>query len=55
MTYTLYTSLLAGSLFVGMLILLEVGRRIGIEQTARDPDGTLNSVTLASTSIPGDR
>jgi hypothetical protein len=39
MTYTLYTSLLAGSLFVRMLILLEVGRRIGIGQMARDPDG----------------
>jgi len=39
MKYTLYTSLLAGGLFVGMLILLEVGRRIGIRQTARDPDG----------------
>jgi len=29
MAYTLYTSLLAGSLFIGMLILLEVGRRKG--------------------------
>jgi len=39
MTYTLYTSLLAGSLLVGMLILLEVGRRIGMRQMSRDPDG----------------
>ena len=39
MQYTLYTSLLAGSLFVGMLILLEVGRRVGVRQLTRDPDG----------------
>jgi hypothetical protein len=32
MAYTLYTSLLAGSLFVGMVILLEVGRRVGLWQ-----------------------
>ena len=39
MRYTLSTALLAGSLLVGMIILLEVGRRIGLRQIARDPDG----------------
>ncbi len=38
MYHALYASLLAGSLFVGMLILLEVGRRIGVRRLAQDPD-----------------
>jgi hypothetical protein len=39
MNYTLYGFLLAGSLFFGMLILIEVGRRIGIRRLAEDPEG----------------
>jgi len=39
MQYTLYALLLASGLFVGMLIFLEVGRRIGLRQMARDPAG----------------
>ena len=31
--------LLASGLFIGMLILLEAGRRLGIQRRARDPEG----------------
>jgi hypothetical protein len=34
-----YSALFAGSLFLGMLILLAVGRRIGARRLAADPDG----------------
>ena len=40
MTYTVYGLLLAGSLFVGMIILLEVGRRVGIKHMTWDPAWT---------------
>jgi hypothetical protein len=39
MSYTLQISLFALGLFLGMLILLEVGRRIGLRQLAKDPEG----------------
>jgi len=39
MNYTLYGFLLAGSLFFGMLIVIEVGRRIGVRRRAEDPEG----------------
>ncbi len=39
MNYTLYGFLLTGSLFFGMLILIEVGRRIGVRRRAEDPEG----------------
>lgn len=39
MIYTVYGLLLAGGLFVGMIILLEVGRRVGIRHMTRDPAG----------------
>jgi hypothetical protein len=35
----LYGALLAAGLFLGMLTLLEVGRRIGVQRIARDPEG----------------
>src|SRR5262252_8180189 len=34
-----YGALLAVGLFVGMLTLLEVGRRIGVRRLERDPEG----------------
>lgn len=34
-----YAALFAGALFLGMLILLSVGRRIGARRLAADPDG----------------
>ncbi len=39
MNYTLFSLLFVIGLFSGMLILLEVGRRIGVQRIARDPDG----------------
>ena len=40
MSYTIYTALLSLSLFVGMLVLLEAGRRIGVHRLAKDPEGS---------------
>ena len=40
MDYTSFTLLTATTLFVGMLAFLELGRRFGLRQRARDPDGT---------------
>ena len=40
MGWTVETSLLAFGLFIGMLILLDIGRRIGARQLANDPKGT---------------
>ncbi len=39
MTRMFVAALLAAGLFVGMLALLEVGRRVGTKRLARDPDG----------------
>jgi hypothetical protein len=39
MKYTLYALLLALGLFFGMMLLLEVGRRIGIRRRAKDVEG----------------
>ena len=39
MDYALYAALLGLGLFFGMLLLLEVGRRIGVHRLAQDPEG----------------
>src|SRR5580765_7773073 len=39
MDHRIYVSLFALGLFLGMLILLEVGRRIGARRLAEDPEG----------------
>jgi hypothetical protein len=39
MSYTLYGFILTVGLFFGMLILLEVGRRIGVHRLSHDPEG----------------
>jgi hypothetical protein len=39
MEHGLYASLVAAGLFVGMLILLELGRRVGTRRLAQDPAG----------------
>jgi hypothetical protein len=39
MEHGLYVSLFALGLFLGMLMLLEVGRRIGVRRLAEDPEG----------------
>jgi phosphotransferase system glucose/maltose/N-acetylglucosamine-specific IIC component len=39
MDHGIYFSLFAMGLFLGMLVLLEVGRRIGARRLAQDPEG----------------
>lgn len=39
MNHTLYSFLITLGLFLGMLLLLEMGRRIGARQRKQDPDG----------------
>ena len=39
MSYTAFASLVTLALFVGMVLLLEVGRRIGVHRMANDPKG----------------
>jgi hypothetical protein len=39
MNYTAFASLLTLGLFFGMLLLLDIGRRIGLRRIARDPEG----------------
>ncbi len=39
MNYAFSASLFALGLFIGMLILLEIGRRIGVRRIAQDPEG----------------
>lgn len=41
MSFQYTTLLITLSLFVGMLVLLEVGRRLGMRRLASDPDGAL--------------
>jgi hypothetical protein len=44
MDHGIYVSLFALGLFLGMLMLLEVGRRIGVRQLAQDPTGAAAGV-----------
>jgi hypothetical protein len=39
MDFTVFASLMTFGLFVGMLLLLEAGRRIGLRRMAKDPQG----------------
>jgi hypothetical protein len=39
MGHSIYVSLFAVGLFLGMVILLEVGRRIGVRRLVQDPEG----------------
>jgi hypothetical protein len=39
MSYTAFASLITFVLFVGMVALLEIGRRIGVRRRANDPEG----------------
>jgi hypothetical protein len=44
---------LAGSLFVGVLVLLEVGRRLGARRLARDPEGARTGVSAVEGALFG--
>jgi hypothetical protein len=51
MSYARYAALLSLGLFAGMLILLEVGRRIGVHRLAKDPEGVRAGAGAASPGI----
>ena len=49
MSYTLIMTLITLALFVGMLLLLEIGKRVGARRLARDPEGA----QLGTSAIDG--
>lgn len=53
MSFTLALSFAAAGLFFGMLMLFEVGRRIGIARLARDPDGVAKGAGPVETAVFG--
>lgn len=53
MDLALIAALLTACLFVGMLILSEVGRRIGIARLARDPEGLTKGAGAAEAAVFG--
>src|SRR5262245_61086788 len=53
MTHALSSALLSLALFAGMLVLLEVGRRIGARRIAEDPAGAAAGVGTVEGAILG--
>jgi hypothetical protein len=53
MSFTLWTLTFAGVLFVGMLVLLEVGRRIGRQRLAHDAEGARAGLGVVEGSVFG--
>ena len=53
MTLHAFGYILSGGLFVGMLILLEVGRRLGARRLARDPEGARTGVSAVEGALFG--
>ena len=51
MTPTAYGAVFAGGLFLGMLVLLETGRRIGTRRLARDPDGAQKGLGVVDGAV----
>ena len=51
MEHGIFVSLLAVGLFLGMLILAEVGRRIGIRRLAQDPEGAEAGVGVVDGAV----
>jgi hypothetical protein len=51
MKYTLLALLFVFGLFLGMMLLLEVGRRIGIRRRAKDAEGALESFGAVEGSV----
>jgi len=51
MSPTSYGILFAGGLFLGMLLLLELGRRIGNRRLARDPEGARQGVGVVEGAL----
>ncbi len=53
MRFTLLTGLVSGSLFLGMLLLQEVGRRWGRSRAERDPEGTREGLVAVEGAVYG--
>lgn len=51
MNLTYYALLFAGSLFLGMLLLLEAGRRIGARRLLSDPEGARNGLGVVEGAV----
>jgi len=51
MEHGIFASLLAVGLFLGMLILAEVGRRIGMRRLAQDPEGAEAGVGVVDGAV----
>jgi hypothetical protein len=45
--------LFSGTLFIGMLVLLEVGRRVGTRRLAQDPEGARTGISAVEGSLFG--
>ena len=48
-----FAVLFSGSLFIGMLVLIEVGRRVGARRLARDPEGARTGISAVEGSLFG--
>ena len=51
MIFTFFVLIIALGLFVGMVVLLEVGRQIGIRRARKDPEGAREGVRAAEGAI----
>ena len=51
MMQTFFALALAGGLFLGMLLLQEVGRRIGVRRRAKDPEGAGTGLGTIETAV----
>jgi hypothetical protein len=51
--FVLRTALLAGGLFVGLLVFLELGRRFGARHLARDPEGARQGIGAIEGAVFG--
>src|SRR6187399_1892492 len=53
MTFTLLILALSIVLFIGMLVSIEIGRRIGIARLAHDPDGLAKGISASDGAVFG--
>jgi hypothetical protein len=53
MYFTIKAALYSGALFVGMLVCLEFGRRMGIRKLATDPEWALSGLGVVETAVFG--
>jgi hypothetical protein len=51
--YMIWAAVLIGSLFLGMLILLETGRRIGLYRFKTDPEGSQKGISTVESAVFG--